>query len=336
MKMLVTLAIAAALGSAGAAPFFTTYNEPWHEDVLRAAIAFVEIEVTTVDASGFEARVLKQLAGERVPDHIKVNGYAMLEVESVFDHGDGNVDPELAFHFAPGEHCYLFLHRMKTEDVTAPADTFQIATPSAGFADVQASGVRATYRFSAHQAIVPVDLYEPSMAALFRKLHGTATAEDAAFVRKLIDTELHKAPQDVGQGDDATFFRQHVALECSRFFGTEQDLPLLDPFLASASFHVQVSAVRAVAGIHSEQAQARLIDFLGADHAAFAKALAIWGLRDQDARALAPRLEAMLGTMSTEKFGFGLNIMDPRVGTKFPETPRQALEQLLDGWKQPN
>ena len=224
---------------------------------------------------------------------------------------------------------------LRDTEPAAPADTFRIATPTTGFAPLMPRGVYATYRFSAHQAIVPAEIYEPSMAALFRKLHGSATAEDEAWVRSLVDVELHKEPRDVGQGDDDTFFRQHVALECLRSFGTEQDLPLLDPFLRASGFHVQLSAVRALAGIPGEPSQSRLLEFLTGDHPPVAKVLAVWGLRDQDARSLAPALEPLLATMSTEECGLGIKLMDPRIGTAFPESAHEALEELLEGWKAP-
>ena len=43
----------------------------------------------------------------------------------------------------------------------------------------------------------------------------------------------------------------------------------------------------------------------------------------------------MLATMSTDACGFALNIMDPRMGTRFPESPKQALDELLEAWQQP-
>lgn len=326
MKSIVTAALLLMLAVSAAGSVVTTYDEPWQEDILRRAVALVEVEVTKADRVEATAKVLKQLAGESVPEQIRVTGFAMLALGSYTN------EPELPLRLAAGMRYYLLL--LAPEDPAAPAGTFSLATPSTGFADHRGDRVAATYRISAHQALVPADLYEPTMSALFRKLHGAATPEDEAFVRKLIDTELKQPPQDVAE-DSESFFRQHVALECCRHFGTPADLPLIDPFLASPGFHVQVSAVRAVAGIRSQAALDRLVGFLQKDHEGFAQVMAIWGLRDQDARQLRPRLESLRETLSDKPCGFRLNIMDPRVGTKFPENPRAALVELLESWPSP-
>ena len=71
-----------------------------------------------------------------------------------------------------------------------------------------------------------------------------------------------------------------------------------------------------------------------ADRAPFAKVMAVWGLKRLGAREHAGRLRKYAATAKAagEKCGFGGNIMDPRVGTSFPGTVKDAIDALLAEW----
>jgi hypothetical protein len=66
--------------------------------------------------------------------------------------------------------------------------------------------------------------------------------------------------------------------------------------------------------------------------AGFAKVMAVWGLKRQDARDSAERLKKLQETASTEEVGFESNIMDPRIGTRFPDSVKAAIQELLEEW----
>ena len=69
----------------------------------------------------------------------------------------------------------------------------------------------------------------------------------------------------------------------------------------------------------------------------FAKVMCVWGLKRLNAKGMISRLEAYLKTGADQETGFGGNIMDPRVGTYFPESVKASIKELLHDWrKAPN
>jgi hypothetical protein len=46
-----------------------------------------------------------------------------------------------------------------------------------------------------------------------------------------------------------------------------------------------------------------------------------------------PRLEAFVKTGADQETSFGGDIMDPRVGTYFPESVKDSIKVLLDEWR---
>lgn len=234
---------------------------------------------------------------------------------------------------AARERYYLFLWR--TED-----GGWSLPTPTAGFAHERPDGlIQATYRHSYHQGLVPRELYEETQAAIFRARHGEPAP--AALVARLADELLAKPPD--GLPDDPTdeanlFFRQHAALETVFHLGwgevpPERALALLEPFLQSDVWHVQVSAVRALERVPGREARTRMMRFLRArGRSGFAQVMAVWALRRANARGLREELQRLAGEASDEEVGFGGSIMDPRVGTRFPRSVKDALEELVAEW----
>jgi MYXO-CTERM domain-containing protein len=319
--------LAVLLLSAPARAFATTWDEPWHDAVVRAASSFVKAEVTAVAADGsrVEAHLLAQAAGEPVPERFTLAGFYALHLGSLSS-GEGPTLP-----LRTGKSYYFFLQR-------EPAGTFSVATPTSGMAPVDGQEVTATYRHSYHRALVPEPLYVASQTVIFHALHGEPW--DVAAVRGWYGEYLSKPPATADAAKTAPlFFLQHVALETWFYTGgTGVDpaaaLPTLEPFLAIPSQHVQISAVRALGTVGTPAADERLMKFIEGDGDGFAKVMAIWALQRRKAVALLPRLRAYEAIASTEEVGFGGNIMDPRVGTAFPASVKAAVTELVTGLSQ--
>lgn len=310
-----------------------SWNEPWHETIVKRASSFLVVKVLNVAApeplvteeGGFDVTcgrppkkvrlsVLEHLAGEPVPDVLE------------FDVGFRGEE------FDEGQRLYMFLARR--ED-----GRYALGTPIGCCAVVADGKVTASYRHSLHQGVFDAELYEASQRAIFRSLHGETY--DVDRVRKLIRTYLGRAPDDVPEDphdERNLFFRQHVALETlylTRGAGLspEEALKLIEPFLEFEGYHVQISAVRALSGIDSPASRARLVAFLRGEGAGFAKVMAIWGLDRLDAREQLPALVEYAPTAETDPVGFGGSIMDPRAATRFPASVKAALEELLTEWR---
>jgi len=234
---------------------------------------------------------------------------------------------EADLKFGSDSDYYLFLRKANT------GAGYLIETPTTGWAKVNDKGVNATYRHSYHQALVPEEVYETTMVAIFNKIHGIKGDETQA--QRFVSAELSQPPAIMKDATDETrakFFLQHAALETFRYIGSEKDLTLIDPFLQADDFHVQISAVRSIDGMRSETVSRKLMDFIEAERYGFAKVMAVWGLRDQKARGMLPRLRKFLANGKDEETGFGGNLMDPRIGTEFPSSIKAAIKELMETW----
>ena len=301
----------------------TTWDEPWMEVVIKDADAFVKADVTENRPDGFKATLLKHLAGENVSKEFKVTGFSLLHFSSYSAKED-------VFRFNPDLDYYLFLKKGKKEG------QYLIATPTTGWAIIISEGVNATYRHSYHQALVPEDVYEESMSAIFKKLHNEKVKSDTiiAYIEKHLSKEPALPSKSDGNEDVLKkFFLQHVALELFRYFGTAEKIDLIDPYLSTDDYHVQISAVRAIGRINTNDSKRRLIEFIESDRVGFAKVMAVWGLERLNAVEYKGHLNAFLKNGKDEETGFGNSIMDPRVGTHFPRSVKAAVEDLLIKWK---
>lgn len=302
-----------------------TWDEPWHEQVVRNSDTFIKARVTACEPRKLTLKTLKQVAGADVPDTLVVDEFSMLHLGSVL----GGHDDELDFKLAVGEDWYFFLKRVKGRE------SWALPTPSAGRAGVSKGKVYATYRHSYHQAVVPEDVYVPTMTAIFEYLHGRNY--DETYIHNLFEKYLSQPPQGPPDEKDrdkelAMFFNQHVALECFYYFGTTKELDLLGPFLASDAYHVRISAVRALSRIDTTQTRQRLWGIAVADGDGFARIMALWGLKRLDAREYLPKLREFAKTAPEDQTGFGGKISDPRVGTRFPASVRDACNELVGQW----
>jgi hypothetical protein len=124
-------------------------------------------------------------------------------------------------------------------------------------------------------------------------------------------------------------------LETFYHLGKRADLALLVPFMETDDFHVQISTCRAVSRIDSTSSKELLMKFIEGKGVGFAKVMCVWGLKRLNAKEMISRLEAYLKTGVDEETGFGGNIMDPRVGTYFPESVKASIKELLNDWRKP-
>ena len=166
MRLLLAAAIIAVPSIAAA----DTWDEPWHDEVIRDAVALVRAKQVAVDKGDVvRCELVKQVAGEPVPSVFRLTG--------LVSHHSG---PQI------GAEQYLFL-----AETDAP-DVFKVITPTAAAAPITPAGVHATYRHSYHQALIPEDLYEASQRAMFRGARGDSY--DVDFVRPFILDSSEESP----------------------------------------------------------------------------------------------------------------------------------------------
>jgi hypothetical protein len=310
------------------AAWATTWDEPWQDEIIRKADTLVKAEVLANDGKSVNLKVVETLAGADVPEKVTVEGFSLLRLTSI-----SSAD-ETKFPFKKGQSYYFFLTKKKD------GKTWAVATPTAGYARVEDGNVYATYRHSFHQALVPQELYETTMKAVFLKTHGKQVDANALRKKNLLpilkQAPQPPAPQDAKKKDQAKrFFEQHAALETLVYFAAADDLKIIEPFLKCDDFHVQISAVRALGGIDSREARERLLAFLEGDGKGFAKVMAIWALRRQNARECLPKLKELQRRAPEDHVGFGGNLLDPRVGTRFPDSVKSATDDLIAEWSKP-
>lgn len=312
--------LAAALTAASIPAFGSTWNEPWHDEVLRTADTFLLAKVVdNRQGRKCELEVLEHLAGDPVDGDVTVQGYHRL----VDDPGNG-------CPLTHGERYYLFLQQ--------DGKRYRMPTPTTGFAFLSPDDqVIATYRHSYHKARVSRQVYEATMPLLFRAVHGLHF--DRAALDRFVSEQLSDGPvvPDVagGPGSEpdadtmAAFFRQHAALESIHFVGGEDHLTRLSPFLQIDNFHFQVAAVRALGGIGTAAAREGLWQFLQGDGDDFANVVAILELGRLGATEHCDRLAEYRSEASDAETGFGGDLMDPRLGTVFPHSVRSAVDDFL-------
>jgi len=230
----------------------------------------------------------------------------------------------------PGARYYLFLKK-------APAGSrWRIASPTTGFAKVGVDAkVIATFRISLHQAAVDSNTYELTQICIFKKLHGE---ECSADLYRYILTQLSLEPPVMSQNATPEqadrFFNQHAALETSYLIGYSVDRETLSKFLRGSDFHTQISAVRALRSSDSRERNAMLMAFVVDDtRDLLARVMAVQMIREVVARELMDSITAYIPKASTEPVNLGMDIMDPRIGTRFPESLKDALEKLVADWK---
>lgn len=315
MRSLLLALLGLLLLTGSHSAFATTWDEPWHEQVVKKADFFVLATVVSSDEEkGITATIIRSLAGGKLTGTIKITDFYLLSLCS----SSGGHGPE--FPLSKADTCYFFLKQNAKGN-------YSIATPSTGFAAVSKKNVYATYRHSYHQALVPMAVYEPTMTAIFQHYHGQAY--DAAYINGFIAKNLATAPAQIDEEGMPTFFLQHVALETMYHLGLTTNYALVLPFLHDTkNIHAQIGAARALTAINTPEAKQQLVALLkDADTRDFPKTVAVWTLASYQPKELKATLLELEKTASTEENGFGGNIMDPRVCTTVPSV-KEALTKL--------
>lgn len=294
----------------------TTWDEPWHREVVSAATSFGLYEIVKRTPNSLTLKRIRHVAGEETGPIIEVKSFYALRLTS---HSNGH-DPE--FNLPAGAQVYFYLKRA--------GDAWSIATPTAGYAPVGADHkVFATYRISAHQAKIDAQLYEDTQLCIFQVLHGKSNCDPriAAF----ITTELARPAEGISAGRSSAgpdgFFRQHAALETAGFVHHPLADETLERFLTLPDMHVQLSALRVLAAGPRADKAARLMRFVEDEKASLtARILAAGLLKEIGAREMKQRLLDYAVRASEEEAGLGIALMDPRIGTNFPATLREAVK----------
>ena len=295
--------------------FATTWDEPWADQVIKEADYFVLADIISYDEEGVKIRILKQFGGDKLPLELEITNFYLLKLMS----SSGGHGAE--FDFQGIDQSYFFIKKNSKGE-------FCISTPTSGFDYVQENNVSATYRHSYHQALVPIEIYELTMSAIFNNYHNSNYNKNK--ITDFIDSMLSKKPAGFGEDEINTFFLQHVALETIFHLRLDKYHKMLLPFFNdNSNFHNRVSASRAfISNINKEAINLLLNKIATNKEDDFTTVICIWTLKEAEPKNIKADLEKLLTSASTEENGFGGNIMDPRVGTSFP-TVKEALQDLI-------
>ncbi len=293
-----------------------TWDEPWHREVVRQADSFGLFELVESDGHGAKLKHIKTLAGATPPDTFPLSGYYR---PGYFDSDDHELG------LGKGERAYLLLKRN--------GEDWQLATPTAGIDVLRGDGfVAATYRISFHQTLQRPDAYERVETCIFLHLHKETC--DVGKLANELDAPLREKAAALSETatveEQELFFRQHVALEAAYLLGRDLPLNTLEPFLKSDFFHTQISGVRAMASNRDPKRDARLLDFIRDDsRTPVARVMAVLTAQEFGSAALLDDIRAYAPLASEEESSLPIgSIMDPRIGTAYPPSLKQAIESL--------
>ena len=297
--------------------FATTWDEPWQDRVIKEADYFVLAKVDSFDKNeGVTIDIIKSLGGKELKGKIKITDFYLLELcSSSAGHG-------AEFNFDGVSECYLFI---KMND----KGQYCISTPTSGFNALMNGKVYATYRHSYHQALVPVDIYEKTMTAIFNNYHNIPY--DKQYINEFVTKYLSLKPARLIEPEIDTFFSQHVALECAYHLKLTGLYSKIIPFLNDTSnLHNQVSGARALIPYNTFDCKHELLKVISdttRNH--FVQVICVWTLSEFKPVELKSQLVMISKTASTSENGFGGDIMDPRVCTNFPDV-KDAIEKLIN------
>jgi len=298
--------------------FPTTWNEPWHDEVVKNADSFVLARIESFDTStGVSIEIIKTISGNEIIGKVQITGFYLLNLTSV----SVGIDEGL-FNFSGFNEVYFFIK----QDVNG---NYCIATPTTGFAKIENRYVYATYRHSYHQALVPVDIYETTMAAIFNNYHNQSY--NILLINEYIKNAITQASINIDRITQDLFYSLHVALESIYHLRLSGYYAEILPFLSQElNFHIRVSAIRVLIAYNTEECKNELLKIISSESSDdFIKVIAIWTLSEFKPNELKTRLIELESVASNRANGFGGNLMDPRIGTYMP-TVKTALRNLID------
>lgn len=295
----------------------TTWDEPWAEEFIAGAESFALCKIISVDqVKGVKVKLVKLIGGKELPAEFDITDFYSLTLTSQ----TGTLRPE--FRLTGSADCYFFLKK-------GEADYYKIATPTSGFDYLKDGSVYANYRHSFHQSLIPAEVYEKSMSAIFNYYHNLDFEKDS--MNAFINLHLSQKPAGFAENELDLFFLQHVAMESIYHLKLQDHYNQLPPFLLdSANFHNRVSAARAMSAYNTTECKELLFQTIAEqkEDDQFVKVICIWSLSKFKPVEMKDRLEELLPDASTAHNGFGAHLMDPRIGTYMP-TVKEALEKLI-------
>jgi hypothetical protein len=296
--------------------FATTWDEPWKDKVIKEADSFVLAKIKSFDKYSVTIEIIKTLAGKELRGSIEITDFYHLNLQN------SQEGRNIHFDFGGIKESYFFIKKNEKEK-------YCIATPTTGFDYVEGGKVNATYRHSYHQALVPIEIYEKTMTAIFNNYHYQPY--DKKFINDYVKEFLSRKPAGIDTSESETFFGQHVALECIYHLRLKGFYQYIIPYLNDTSnLHNQVSAARALIAYNTSGCKQELLKVISdTTRRNFVQVICIWTLTAFNPKELKEKLIKIKETASGEPNGFGGDVMDPRVGTYFP-TVKEALEKLID------
>ncbi len=309
--------------------FASSWDEPWHEDVLRNSELVAKVVVAKASDDINELKVLKVVAGAGVSagDEIKLlSTYYMLDLHSLSY-------PVTNDFLEEDDEYYLILKSSSRKEAE-----WMLSTPTSGDAQIEDAMAIATFRHSTAKALVDTGIYEKATSAIFNFLHNQAY--DTLWINDFLSVHLNKKPVRIPKNTDTkrgkqefdSFCNQHVALELFHYFGTEDNFKSAKKFLKLKQTHVQISAIRALSRINSAESKNMLIGVLKGKYDDLIKVFAVKALDRLSATELVNELENIYLSASTEEVCLVCDIMDDRIATKFPKSVKDALRELLSRW----
>lgn len=305
----------------------TTWNEPWHESIVRGADSFGLFIVDDHKGNTTNLTLLKHLAGIKTPEKIKLEGFFHLEITSSSpDH-----PPSFHMNLEKEKRYYLYLKKAKEKDV------WQIGTPTAGINGILDDGrIEATYRISPHATAIDSKIFEKTQTCIFYYLHQKpckTIKEIKEFINLSLSKPVGKINNGISSDESIRFFEQHAALETAYLLNLSLEESILDKFIGSDSHHVQISGIRAFSKSNAESKAVRLVNIIESKKTLpIVKVFAVFGLDHIDERSVISQLKELEKSLPEDQAWLGVNIMDPRIGTSFPESTKEAILWLLKKW----
>lgn len=290
-----------------------TWNEPWQKEIIQKSQFFILGKVIENDGKNAKISVEKKFGNEQIPNEIVIDNYFFFQLTS----GSGH---EIHNNLEKAVSYYFLLTKNKNNNYSLP-------TPTSGFAEInEDKKVRATYRHSYHQALISQDIYEMTYKNIWS--YYKYKTFDNNQINQFINLQIGKKAAGFSEEEISDFYLQHSALETAYLLDLTPSIEQVFKFAKSENFHLRVSALQLMGNYNTKQSNDFLLNSVknkNVDN--FEKVIAIWAIKKSNDKEYIKELKLLEKSLSTEETGFGGNIMDPRVGTYFPD-PRQAVEDL--------